>query len=88
MGIERIHPYGKGEQIRILAFQVFHVGEPFRDKQYVRPFDVASNMDGVSRGQFVQIFPRGQLLGQMKNRPEQLGEGFMFEKVWVFQKPE
>ena len=75
--VEGIGPQGKRKKIRIIVFQVPHIVQPLMDQLNVGSFYVPSQMGIVCIRQVFGAFSVSQFLGEMKNRPQKLGEFFM-----------
>ena len=86
---ERVDPGGEREQVRVILLEMPGVGEPFAGKPGIRPLDVGGQVGVIGRRQALQRFrAHFQLLDEMKNRPEQVGEAFVFEQVGILQQAE
>ena len=72
----------------IMFFQVFHVGDPFKDQEPVSPVDVMHQVGNIGRREVCGVFPVHELLGQVKERLERLGERIMLEYYRVFEEDE
>ncbi len=85
--IEGIHPRRKREKERVALFKMFHVGDPFPGHVRISPFQVGRQVKKVGRREPLQGFVAiSELVREVKNRPEKVGEAFVFKQVGILQK--
>src|SRR5664279_5798123 len=72
--IERIGTYSEREQIRIIGLQVLDVVNPLAEQEMVSPADIGFEVLAIRLGQVAEIRSVRDLIGEMENRPEKLGE--------------
>jgi len=68
--------------------QVLQVAQPFQGQGPVGPGDVACQVGAVGLGEGGEVVADRQLLPQVEDRVQQLGEGVVLEEGRVFQEPE
>ena len=86
--IERICAYGEREEEGIIIFQVFHIGNPFADKQVIGPFYIAGEMVAVGLRHIGKGTSVCQFFRQMKDSAKKISEGLVFKQYRIFQKPQ
>lgn len=55
--IEGIGAHRKGEQERVMFFEVFHVGHPFKNQEPVSSVDIIEEMGCIRRGKVKRDLP-------------------------------
>ena len=73
-------------EVRIGALQVFHVVEPLSYQQAIHPFNVPSEVREIRLRTGGEVFPFEKLLGEVEGRPQEIGEGLVFEEHRVFEE--
>ena len=69
IGIKRICPHRKTEQIRIFSFEMFHICNPFKNGGLICSFHIAEKMFYIVLGQVFQLFSMDKFFCKVKNRP-------------------
>src|SRR5664279_4703064 len=72
--VERIGTYSEREQVRIIGLQVLDVVNPLAEQEMVSPVDIGFKVLAIRLGQVAEIRSVRDLIGEMENRPEKLGE--------------
>lgn len=86
--IERIDAHFQGKQIGIVLLQMLHIPDSLHHELVVDPARIPGQVPDIACGEAVQVVPPGELIEEMKYRPEHVRKRLMLEEIGVSEKHE